>query len=102
VNPNITDPQVPIHILIRRRRQELRLLQADVAEMLNVTTECIGLWESGRRRMHLCRLPYIAEALHIDAEQLCAAALAEFYPLFYATLFGAGSVPRRIASTAPA
>jgi transcriptional regulator with XRE-family HTH domain len=97
-----TDPQVPIHILIRRRRQELRLLQADLAETLNVSPECIGLWEAGRRRMHLCKLPYIAAALHIDAEQLCAAALAEFYPLFYASLFREGSVLRRTTSKAPA
>jgi len=102
MNPTITVTQVPLHILMRRRRQELHLLQADLAEALHVSPECIGLWEAGRRRMHLCKLPHIAAALQLDAEQLCAKALAEFYPLFYASLFGEGAVPRRISSKAPA
>ena len=50
--------------------------------------ECIVLWESGRRRMDLSKLPRIAAALQLDVKELCAKALAEFYPLFYASLFG--------------
>jgi transcriptional regulator with XRE-family HTH domain len=102
MNPTITVTPVPLHILMRRRRQELRLLQADLAEVLHVSPECIGLWEAGRRRMHLCKLPYIAAALQLDAEQLCTKALAEFYPLFYASLFGEGNDPRPISNKAPA
>ena len=86
-NPTTTTV-VPLHILLRRRREELSLLQAQIAEALHVTPGCITQWESGRRRMELSKLPRIAEALQIDAKELCAKALAEFHPLVYATLFG--------------
>jgi transcriptional regulator with XRE-family HTH domain len=86
-NPTTTTV-VPLHILLRRRREELSLLQAQVAEALHVTPECITQWESGRRRMELSKLPRIAAVLQIDAKELCAKALAEFHPLVYATLFG--------------
>ena len=82
---------VPLHVFLRRRRTELKLLQADVAEALNVTPESVTLWEAGRRRMELSKLPRLAEVLQIDAKALCANALAEFHPLFYRTLFGNGS-----------
>ena len=81
-------PEVPLHILMRRRRQELSLTQADLAEELSVTAECISQWEAGRRRMELSRLPHIGEVLKLDPRELCAKALAEFYPLFHASLFG--------------
>ena len=77
----------PLHILLRRRREELSLLQAQIAEALHVTPECIGLWECGRRRMELSKVPRLAEALQLDARKLCAKALSEFHPLFYAALF---------------
>jgi len=83
-----TVTSVPLHILLRRRREELSLLQAQIAEALHVTPECVGQWESGHRRMELSKLPRIAEALQMDAKELCAKALAEFHPLVYATLFG--------------
>jgi transcriptional regulator with XRE-family HTH domain len=85
----VTEP--PLHILLRRRRHELKLVQADVAEALNVSPECVTLWEAGRRRMELSKLPRIAAALQIDAQELCAKALKEFYPCFYDTLFGAST-----------
>ena len=78
---------VPLHLLMRRRRQELGLRQSALAEALHVTPECIGLWEAGRRRMDLSKLPRIAAALDLDPRQLCAIALAEFHPLLYASLF---------------
>jgi transcriptional regulator with XRE-family HTH domain len=79
---------VPLHVLLRRRRTELKLLQAQIAEALKVTPECVTLWEAGRRRMELSKLPRLAEVLQVDAKALCAKALAEFHPLFYYTLFG--------------
>ena len=82
-----TTTAVPLRILLRRRREELALFQSQIAEALHVTPECIGLWESGRRRMELCKIPRIAAALQLDARELCAIALAEFHPLLYATLF---------------
>src|SRR3954465_12828992 len=85
-NPTNTVTE-PLHILLRRRREELSLLQADIAVALHVSPECVTMWEAGRRRMELCKLPRIAAALHIAAKQLCAKALAEFHPAFYDTLF---------------
>lgn len=86
-NPTATT-EVPLHILIRQRREELSLLQSDVAEALHVTPVCVTQWESGRRHMELSRLPGIATVLQIDAKELCAKALAEREPAFYNALFG--------------
>ena len=96
MNPTIPSPEVPLHILLRRRREELHLLQAQVAEALCVGPECVGLWESGRRRMELCKVPRLAAVLQIDAQELCAKVLAEFHPVFYATLLGDGAVAQDI------
>jgi transcriptional regulator with XRE-family HTH domain len=93
MNSNVTIiGAVPLHIFLRRRRTELKLLQAQVAEALGVSPECVTLWEAGRRRMELSKLPRLAAVLQIDAKDLCARALAEFHPLFYNTLFGNGAV----------
>ena len=95
-NSTTTTTAVPLHILLRRRREELSLFQAQVAEALHVTPECIGQWECGRRRMELSKLPRIAAALQLDAKKLCAKALAEFHPLVYAALFGPDAAPVNI------
>ena len=95
-NPTTTTAAVPLHILLRRRREELALYQAEIAEALHVSPECVGLWECGRRRMELGKLPRIAEALQLDAKELCAKALAEFHPLLYAALFGQDAAPANI------
>ena len=92
-NSTTNTTQVPLHILLRRRREELSLFQAQVAEVLHVSPECITQWECGRRRMELSKLPRIAAALHLDAKELCAKALAEFHPLVYAALFGPDAAP---------
>jgi transcriptional regulator with XRE-family HTH domain len=94
-NPTVPT-EVPLHILLRRRREELCLVQAQVAEALHVSPECITNWEGGRRRMELSKLPRIAAALQINARELCAIALAEFYPAVYAALFGDDAAPMRI------
>ena len=86
-NSTTTITEVPLHILLRRRREELCLYQAEIAEALNVSPECVGLWECGRRRMELSKIPRLADALQLDARKLCAKALSEFHPLFYAALF---------------
>lgn len=87
-NPTADTTDVPLHILLRRRREEPSLFQSQIAELLHVTPECIAQWECGRRRMELSKVPRIAAALQINAKQLCTKALAEFHPLVYATLFG--------------
>src|SRR3954452_16664242 len=65
-NPTITAIEIPLHILLRRRRQELKLVQSKVAEALHVSPECVTLWEAGRRRMDLSKLPRIALVLQLD------------------------------------
>jgi DNA-binding transcriptional regulator YiaG len=93
MNPNpTTSKPVLLHIRLRRRREELCLLQRQIAEILGVTTECVGLWESGQRRMELSKLPRIAKALKLDGKQLCAQGLLEFHPAVYAALFGNAAV----------
>jgi transcriptional regulator with XRE-family HTH domain len=86
-NPPALTAEVPLHVLLRRRREELSLPQAYVAAALHVTPECIALWEGGHRRMELSKLARIAAALQIDAKVLCIKALEEFHPLVHATLF---------------
>jgi transcriptional regulator with XRE-family HTH domain len=68
----------PLHILLRRRRKELSLYQTQIAAALHVSPECVGQWECGRRRMELSKLPRIAEALQLNAKELCAKALLDF------------------------
>ena len=86
--PSRTTAEPPLHLLLRRRRQELKLLQADVADAVGVTPEAVVMWEGARRRMELSRLPRIAAALQLDARDLCTRALAEFHPSVHAILFG--------------
>ena len=87
IYPTVPCPDVPLHELLRRRREELKLPQSKVAEALHVRPECVCLWESGRRRMELCKLPRIAAVLQIDPQQLCAKGLAEYHPHFFLSLF---------------
>jgi transcriptional regulator with XRE-family HTH domain len=87
-NPSVLASEVPLHVLLRRRREELSLPQAQVAAALRVSPECVTQWELGRRRMELSKLPRIAAALQIDAKTLCMKALEEFHPLVHAALFG--------------
>ncbi len=79
---------MPLHLILRRRRQELRLNQAHVAEALNITPEAVSLWESGKRRMELDKLPRLAEILVLEKRDLCLAVLHQFHPRLYAELFG--------------
>jgi len=87
-NPPTNAKVFSLHVLLRRRREELHLPQAQVAEILRVSPECVGLWESGRRRMELSKLPRIAQALKLDSKEVCAQALSEFHPAVYDALFG--------------
>jgi transcriptional regulator with XRE-family HTH domain len=80
--------ELPLHILLRRRRQQLHMIQADVAERLDVTPEAVTLWEGGRRRMELSKIPRLARVLQIDPKELCAKALQEYHPAFFQALFG--------------
>ena len=86
--PSRTIGEPPMHTMLRRRRQELKLLQADVAEALALTPEAVTLWESGRRRMELSKIQRVARALQLNPKDLCFRALQEYHPAFYATIFG--------------
>jgi transcriptional regulator with XRE-family HTH domain len=90
-----------LHQILRRRRQELRLKQAHIAEALEVTPEAVGLWECGRRRMEMDKLPRIAATLRLDKRDLCLAALHEFHPLMYEELFGREAPDLPCATDAP-
>jgi transcriptional regulator with XRE-family HTH domain len=86
--PCRTTCEPPLHTLLRRRRQELSLVQADVAAALNVSDGAVTLWESGRRRMELSKIPRLARALQIDPKELSVKALEEYHPAFFRILFG--------------
>jgi transcriptional regulator with XRE-family HTH domain len=85
--PIVPSPDTPLNILLRRRREELKLSQAEVAEALRVRPESVCLWESGRRRLELCKVPRLAVFLKLDPQSLCAKALAEYHRHFFISLF---------------
>jgi transcriptional regulator with XRE-family HTH domain len=78
----------PLYMRLRRRREELRLRQLDVAEALDVTPEAVTLWESGRRRVELNKLPRLARVLREDPREFCIKALQEYCPAFAQGIFG--------------
>jgi len=71
---------------IRSRRHELNKTQAEVASACGLSSESITLVEGGRRRLGLERVPRLAEALQVDAAQLCHMALAARAPQFAAAI----------------
>lgn len=66
--------------VLRRRRLELDLRQADVARACGVTPEAICLIECGKRLPDFDRLPLLAEALSLDLKELYDLALQERTP----------------------
>lgn len=66
----------------------MRLNQAQIAAELNVGPESVCLWETGRRRIELDKLPRLAAALQLNAADLCRLALFERHPSLYGALFG--------------
>ena len=74
--------------LVRHRREELNLTQAEVATKLGVTADCITLVELGYRRLDLDRIPALADAVRLNRRQLCRQALRERAPELYRQLFG--------------
>ncbi len=84
----LNDRSVPFYQILRQRRMELRLRQAEIAAELRVEPETIGHWESGRRRMELNKVPRMAAILHLNAKDLCRLALFEWHPRLHDALFG--------------
>ena len=87
--------------LIRQRRTALRLTQAQVAAEVNVEPESVCLWENGRRRIELDRIPRLAAALQLDEADLCWMALSEWHPRLYAAVCGAERSDPRECGAAP-
>ena len=73
--------------LIRHRREELNLTQAEVGEKIGLTSDAITMVELGRRRFDLNRIPALADALKLNRRQLCRQALQERAPELYQQLF---------------
>lgn len=81
--------------IIRARRTELGLTQEAVAAAAGWTAaEMVGLVEAGRRSPNFDRIPALAKKLEMNAADLCLVALAESYPIFYATIFPSTAAPR--------
>jgi transcriptional regulator with XRE-family HTH domain len=72
---------------IRQRRQQLNLTQAEVANRLGVTADCVTLVELGYRRFDLDRIPVLADALNLNRRQLCREALKARAPQLYQELY---------------
>ena len=75
--------------VLRRRRCELDLRQADVARACGLTHTAICLIENGQRMPDFDRLPQLAEALGLDLDDLFDRALQERAPVLYDALNGA-------------
>ena len=81
------NPKLPLRTVIRVRRLELSLTQADVAEALRTEPEAVGNWERGVRRIDLDKLPRLARTLNLDERQLCRLWIAEFHAGVYRSMF---------------
>ena len=84
----INNGSVPLSQVIRQRRGVLGLTQAQVAADLNIEPESVSLWENGRRRVELDKLPRLAVILRLHAADVCRLALCQWHPRLYASLFG--------------
>ena len=62
---SVEEPQT-IGEHIRKRRLELKLLQKDVATILNVSEFTISIWETGRGKPYIRQFPKITEFLGYD------------------------------------
>lgn len=58
--------------LIKRRRQELRLTQQDVAEACGVDRSTVANWETGQTYPDARRLKALAKVLDVTVDELLA------------------------------
>jgi transcriptional regulator with XRE-family HTH domain len=82
---------LPLRALIRQRREQLNISQAQVAEAFRLTPEAVGHWERGTRRVELGKLPRLAVILQLDGPSFCYLALCEYFPVLAACLFAGQS-----------
>jgi|GEM_PF-4642147 len=77
----------PLRAIIRQRREQLNISQAQVAEAFRLTPEAVGNWERGTRRVELGKIPRLAAVLQLNGRALCGIALYEYFPALAACLF---------------
>ncbi len=77
--------------LIRDRRFELRLRQADVGLALGITGEAVLAYERGKRTVPLRNVVRLARILQLDPVALGRLALREQAPELFEVLFGTRS-----------
>ncbi len=64
--------------ILKRRRQELGLLQPDIARAIGLkSADFISLVESGQRSIDLNRIPALARILKLNAKDLVLTAIHE-------------------------
>jgi transcriptional regulator with XRE-family HTH domain len=67
--------------VLKHRRQELGLLQPDIARAIGVkSADFISLVESGQRSIDLNRIPALARILELNAKDLVLMAIYEQWP----------------------
>lgn len=81
-------PAQGIGAVIRKRRQELKLKQSHVAEVVGTSPEFIAMVENGTRQFNLDRLPRVADVLSLDCKSLIRVAMQRECPSVCAVLFG--------------
>ena len=55
---------------IAKRRKQLRMTQAELGELLNVTQQQVASYEKGEKRIPVSRIPRLADCLSIDMKEL--------------------------------
>jgi transcriptional regulator with XRE-family HTH domain len=78
--------------VIRARRGELGLSQSALGKLLGLSDEFVCYLEGGQRKLHLDKVPALADALKYDRKELCRMALQEHFPKLFSELFDAPSV----------
>jgi len=65
ISRDISYPVKPISIgdHIRKKRMDLKLLQKDVAQILNVSEDCVTYWENNRNKPQIKYYPQIIKFL---------------------------------------
>jgi transcriptional regulator with XRE-family HTH domain len=80
--------------LIRHRREQLGLTQAQLAHAMGtITPEFISMVEVGKRRFSLDNIPILANALSLDVAALGRYALYKMAPSFYSATYGEAIPP---------
>jgi len=70
-----------LHEVLKHRRQELGLLQPDIARAIGLkSADFISLVESGQRSIDLNRIPALARILKLNAKDLVMMAIHEQWP----------------------